>query len=223
MHIAFLNPQGNFDALNSYWTEHPDFGGQLVYVKELAVAMAAKGHRVDIITRKIVDPAWPEFSQLIDQYPGVERVRILRIPCGPSKFLPKEQLWPYLGKEWVPNILKFYADDGGLPQAFTAHYADGGLAAAMIAHKTRLPFTFTGHSLGAQKMDKLGVDMTNLAIQDAHYHFTQRILAERISMNHAGRVVTSTHQERLEQYGHESWMETCLKSQHVPRRASREH
>ena len=49
MHIAFLNPQGNFDPNDSYWTEHPDFGGQLVYVKEVAIAMAAKGHSVDII------------------------------------------------------------------------------------------------------------------------------------------------------------------------------
>ena len=50
MHIAFLNPQGNFDPNDSYWTEHPDFGGQLVYVKEVATAMAALGHRVDILT-----------------------------------------------------------------------------------------------------------------------------------------------------------------------------
>ena len=37
MRIAFLNPQGNFDPEDSYWTEHPDFGGQLVYVKQVAL------------------------------------------------------------------------------------------------------------------------------------------------------------------------------------------
>ena len=37
MHIVFLNPQGNFDRNDSYWTMHPDFGGQLVYVKEIAI------------------------------------------------------------------------------------------------------------------------------------------------------------------------------------------
>ncbi|HQE99919.1 MAG TPA: glycosyltransferase family 1 protein, partial [Anaerolineae bacterium] len=58
MHIAFLNPQGNFDAKDSYWTEHPDFGGQLVYVKQVALAMAAQGHTVDLFTRQIQDPAW---------------------------------------------------------------------------------------------------------------------------------------------------------------------
>ena len=45
MHILFFNPQGNFDDADSHWTEHPDFGGQLVYVKEVAMAM------VDALTR----------------------------------------------------------------------------------------------------------------------------------------------------------------------------
>lgn len=44
MRIAFLNPQGNFDPADSYWTEHPDFGGQLVYVKQVALAMGELGH-----------------------------------------------------------------------------------------------------------------------------------------------------------------------------------
>ena len=55
MHIVFLNPQGNFDPKDSYLTEHPDFGGQLVYVKEVAQAMVDLGHRVDIVTRRIRD------------------------------------------------------------------------------------------------------------------------------------------------------------------------
>ncbi len=46
MRIAFLNPQGNFDPKDSYWTEHPDFGGQLVYVKQVALAMGELGHQV---------------------------------------------------------------------------------------------------------------------------------------------------------------------------------
>jgi len=46
MHIAFLNPQGNFDPQDRYWTAHPDFGGQLVYVKEVALALGRMGHQV---------------------------------------------------------------------------------------------------------------------------------------------------------------------------------
>jgi sucrose-phosphate synthase len=205
LHIAFLNPQGNFDPKDSYWTEHPDFGGQLVYVKEVAIAMAAHGHQVDILTRRIIDPDWPEFEAPLDGYPGVENVRILRLPCGPGAFLPKEELWPYLGSEWVPKILAFYQGEGKAPDAFTAHYADGGLSGALLQKEAGVPFTFTGHSLGAQKMDKLGVTPENLADMDTRFHFARRILAERVGMNHAGRIITSTSQERVEQYAHPAY------------------
>jgi len=202
MHIGFLNPQGNFDPQDSYWTAHPDFGGQLVYVKEVAIALAALGHKVDIITRQIIDKEWPEFAEFQDSYPGIEGVRILRIPCGPKRFLEKEHLWPYLGSEWVPNIIDFYNQEEGLPDTFTSHYADGGLSGALIEKEIGRPFAFTGHSLGAQKMDKLNASQENLGKLDKRFLFSRRILAERVSMKYAGRIITSTLQERIEQYGH---------------------
>lgn len=64
MYIAFLNIQGNFDAEDRYWTAHPDFGGQLVYVKEVTLALGRMGHQVDIVTRRIRDPEWPGFAAL---------------------------------------------------------------------------------------------------------------------------------------------------------------
>ncbi len=205
MHIAFLNPQGNFDPQDSYWTEHADFGGQLVYVKQVALAMAELGHTVDILTRQILDPEWPEFRTPEDRYTGAPNVRILRLPAGPPAFLRKELLWPHLVQNWVPNILDFYAKEGGLPQAFTTHYADGGLAGVLIEDRTGTPFTFTAHSLGAQKMDKLGVTPENLEEMNAYYHFARRLVAERLSMNRSAVNVTSTHQERFEQYAHPAY------------------
>jgi sucrose-phosphate synthase len=205
MHIAFLNPQGNFDPQDSYWTQHPDFGGQLVYVKQVALAMAKLGHHVDILTRWMDDPDWPEFSGAVAQYDGEPRVRILRLPAGPATFLRKELLWPPIVRDWVPNILKFYESEGGFPNAFTGHYGDGGLAGVLIEAETGIPFTFTGHSLGAQKMDKLDVGPDNLAEMDAQYHFARRLVAERLSMNRSGVNITSTQQERFEQYGHRAY------------------
>jgi hypothetical protein len=96
MHIAFLNPQGNFDPRNSYLASHPDFGGQLVYVREVARTLGKMGHHADILTRRIVDPDWPEFASDTDAYPDTPNVRILRVLCGPDRFLPKEELWSYL-------------------------------------------------------------------------------------------------------------------------------
>ncbi|MFN6500839.1 MAG: glycosyltransferase [Nostoc sp. DedQUE01] len=202
MHIGFLNPQGNFDSANSHITKHPDFGGQLIYVKQVAIAIAQMGHKVDILTRQIIDPQWPEFAEPFETYPGVDNVRIIRLPAGPKEFLPKELLWPHLVSDWVPNILKFYQQEGGLPDAMTAHYADGGLSGVLIEEETGIPFTFTAHSLGAQKMDKLEVTPENLTEIDEQFHFKYRILAERLSMNRSAVNITSTRQERFEQYSH---------------------
>ncbi len=203
MHIAFLNPQGNFDPLDRYWTEHPDFGGQLVYVKEVALELARMGNRVDLITRRIVDPAWAGFEGDQDAYPGEPNLRILRFPCGGEKFLRKEDLWPFLETEWVPEIMAHYAGEARHPAAVTAHYGDGGLAAQIWTSKGGPPYTFTAHSLGAQKLDRLlKAPGATLAGLNAQYRFTRRIAAERTAMKHAARVITSTHQERFEQYGH---------------------
>jgi sucrose-phosphate synthase len=206
VYLAFLNPQANFDPEDRYWTEHPDFGGQLVYVKEVAIALCRMGHRVDIVTRRIVDPEWPGFESTLDGYPGEPNVRIVRLPCGGDRFLPKEELWPYLGTEWVPRIVDFYAAEGRPPDAATTHYGDGGLAGALWLARGGPPYTFTGHSLGAQKLDRLldKGDRT-LAELDARYHFRQRIAAERVAMNHAARIITSTEQERREQYSHPAY------------------
>lgn len=200
MHIIFLNPQGNFDQADSRWAEHPDFGGQLVYVKEVAQAMAAMNHKVDILTRRMDDKSWPQFAGEFDTYPGFEaQLRIVRLPCGGSEFLAKEELWDHLG-EWVRNIIAFYGD--ARPDFATAHYADGGYAAALIKYETGIGFTFTGHSLGAQKLDKLGTTAAMYREMEDRYRFSRRIAAERESIRRASRIVTSTRQEREEQYGH---------------------
>lgn len=169
MHVALLNPQGNFDARDSYWTAHPDFGGQLVYVKNVALLLGRLGHRVDILTHQIVDPGWPEFAAPFDVYPGEENVRIVRLPMGPPQFLPKEELWPHIVRDWVPNILAFYEEEGRWPAIFSAHYGDGGIAAVLLEERTGIPFTFTAHSLAAQKMEKLGVTKENLAALNERY------------------------------------------------------
>jgi sucrose-phosphate synthase len=200
MHIIFLNPQGNFDQTDSHMTEHPDFGGQLIYVKEVSMALADMGHMVDIVTRQIVDPAWPEFSEEIDYYKGYEKnLRILRIPFGGKKFLRKELLWEHLS-EYTDNILGFYGNN--LPDFVTTHYADGGMSGVLLKEKAGLGFTFTGHSLGAQKLDKLVMNLSNYENTESQYFFSKRIAAERVSMQYAYKIITSTSQERFEQYAH---------------------
>lgn len=212
--VAFVNPQGNFDPGNSHLAAHPDFGGQLVYVREIARALSEAGHSADILTRRVVDTEWPEFEGRTDSYPGFPNIRILRIPCGPDEFLPKEELWPHLG-EWVEGIVGFYEEEGSWPDLWTGHYADGGLCAALLEEKSGVPFTFTGHSLGAQKLDQLlrntdeETSESALATADDRYKFGARISAERDAMARAAAIITNSSIERYEQYGHPAYKDVA--------------
>ena len=217
MHIACINPQGNFDPADSHWTAHPDFGGQLVYVKQLALAMESLGHRVDIITRQIIDPKWPEFADRIDGYPDHPNIRVLRFPCGPPYFLPKEELWPYL-RGWVGHIIQWYRSENSQPDVCMGHYADGGLCSALLQEQMGIPFTFTAHSLGAWKLDRLletesgcapgqTVGAGVLMPLETRYSFGARIPAEQSSMARAGVIIASTAEERDQQYRHPAYRE----------------
>ncbi len=200
MHVVFMNPQGNFDPQDSYLTEHPDFGGQLVYVKELAQAMSRRGHKIDIVTRKIQDKSWPEFSSDQDSYPGFEEnLRILRFSFGGKKFLRKEELWPHI-PDLVDKMLQFYGKNQ--PDFITSHYADGGYAAKLALESAGIPFSFTGHSLGAQKLDKLALVNNCWLNLNEQFKFSKRIAAERNSIKYAAKVFVSTEQERVDQYSH---------------------
>lgn len=204
MRIAFINPQGNFDDKDSHWTEHPDFGGQLVYVKEVALSMAKLGVNVDIITRKIVDKNWPEFGKDVEIYHQNKNVRVIRIAFGGDAFLNKEELWPYLQKDFVDGIIKFYNAEGTKPDAITGHYGDGGLTASELSKIWKVPYTFTAHSLGAQKKDKL-VNEHNAKEIEEKYHFKTRLSAERAAMMNSYVNIVSTAQERFEQYSHKEY------------------
>ncbi len=212
MYIVFLNPQGNFDKADSFWTEHPDFGGQLVYVKELALAMAKLGHKVDIITRSFSDNVFNVFEKKYDYYDNNQNVRIVRIKCGPSQFIQKEKLWEYLD-EWTNNIVGFFKSNNITPDFITSHYGDGGVSGAMLKEKLNIPFSFTAHSLGAQKLDKLRIDLSNIYELDEKYNFSIRIQAERIAIKEADIIFVSTKQEQIEQYSHPIYKDITVNSQ----------
>ena len=202
MRVAFLNPQGNFDSRDSYWGLHPDFGGQLVYVKEISTVLSSWGIDVDIITRRIIDPDWPEFSEPIEYYKGIDNLRIVRIEFGGKKFLRKEKLWPYL-KDYAKGIIDFYEREDRFPDFITTHYGDGGISGTMINLWTKVPYTFTAHSLGAPKMERLLVsERENFKEIDEKYNFTIRINAERIAMKYSVKNIVNSNVERYDQYGH---------------------
>lgn len=66
-----------------------DSGGQNVYVANVARELARQGHCVDVFTR-LDDP------YLSDQMDWDENVRVVHVPAGPARRLPKEALLPHM-------------------------------------------------------------------------------------------------------------------------------
>lgn len=206
--IALLNPQGNitkdYDGINT----HVDMGGQLVYVGELAKAMALRGVNAVVATRRFRDDRYPKFNQVHEMLAETETARatVLRMPGdGGDSFIPKEHLWPILDS-WARQLAVYWTVNGELPHALTSHYGDGGFTATLLQQYIGVPHaTFTAHSLGAQKLESLRSDGQSkrcTSTTKVRLNMDQRLAAERLSMCSARRIVVSTDVERTEQYSH---------------------
>ncbi len=176
-----------------------DTGGQVKYVLEMAREFAAQPdvREVELLTRQIVDPkVSDDYAQLEEEIaPGA---KIVRIPFGPKRYLKKESLWPYM-EMFIDQTLAHFKRTG-LPDLIHGHYADAGLAGAQLARLLRIPFVFTGHSLGRVKRQRLSIGKTDTSSLEKKYKFPVRIEAEEIALETAAMVVTSTNQEVEQQY-----------------------
>ncbi|WP_455205060.1 HAD-IIB family hydrolase [Kaarinaea lacus] len=177
-----------------------DTGGQTKYVVELAKALGQHDaiERVDLVTRQVVDKkVSADYSQPIE--PLADNVQIVRLACGPKRYLRKEVLWPHLDV-LVDNILQHLRKVGRIPDLVHAHYADAGYVGSRLVQLLGVPLVFTGHSLGRVKRQRLLDKGSKESTIDSQYNFVQRIEAEEIALGNANIVITSTNQEVEEQY-----------------------
>jgi sucrose-phosphate synthase len=178
-----------------------DTGGQTKYVVDLARALAQRSDfaRVDLVTRRIVDPhissdyAEPE-EELSD------KARIIRIDAGPDAYLPKEKLWDHLDS-FTDNLTTWLQQQPQSPDLVHSHYADAGYVGVRLAHLLAIPLVHTGHSLGRDKRKRLLARGLSREEIEKTYNIERRIDAEEEVLANADLVITSTHNEIEEQYG----------------------
>lgn len=177
-----------------------DTGGQTKYVVELARALVEHPQvsRVDLVTRLIADPKVdPCYAEPFEEL--AEGARIVRIRCGPDRYLAKESLWPHLDS-FADNLVHNLRSEGRAPDLVHGHYADAGYVASCLSGLLDLPMAFTGHSLGRVKRQRLLDQGTKLETLERRYRISRRIEAEETALDNAAFVVASTHQEVDEQY-----------------------
>lgn len=177
-----------------------DTGGQIKYVVELARALAQneKVARVDLLTRMVIDPkVSDDYAQPYERLD--DKAYIVRLQCGPRRYLRKEVLWPYLDG-FADRALQHIRRVGRVPDIIHSHYADAGHAGARLASLLGVPLIYTGHSLGRVKHQRLIHQGVKPEVIESQYHISRRIEAEEVALDNAVLVIASTSQEVDEQY-----------------------
>ncbi len=200
LRIAMLSLHGLIRGHEPELGRDPDTGGQIKYVLELACELGQRDDvaSVELITRQIFD------ERVAGDYARVEellspKVKIVRLPFGPKRYLRKEALWPYL-EIFVDQAISYFRRNG-LPHFIHGHYADAGYAGAQLSRLLHVPYVFTGHSLGRVKRERmLEKNEQDATVLESAYRFANRHEAEEMALETASMVITSTSQEVLEQY-----------------------
>ncbi len=199
-YIVLVSAHGLVRGYDMELGRDADTGGQVKYVIELARALIEHPavEKVDLLTRRISDSRVDRsYSEPVEELaPGAN---IIRVDCGPQRYLHKESLWPYLDM-FVDNTLRYLRSIGRPPDLFHGHYAESGYVASCLSGILNVPMVFTGHSLGRVKQQRLIEQGSQAETIEKRYRISRRIEAEEAAVEHAALVVASTHQEVHEQY-----------------------
>ena len=125
-----------------------DSGGQNVYVAELARRLGAMGYQVDVFTRRdsALLPAVVAFA---------EGVRVVSLPAGPAKRVPKDELLPFLA-EFRDGFYRFAEEESTAYDLVHANFWMSGWVACEAKRDLGLPFAQTFHALGEIKRREQG-------------------------------------------------------------------
>lgn len=201
MYILLLSIHGLIRGHDLELGRDPDTGGQTKYVVDLARALGDRTDvdQVDLITRRVLDPAVSE-DYGVPIEPLSEKARIVRLEAGPEEYIRKEQLWDHLDA-LVDNLHDWLRGQGRWPDLIHSHYADAGYVGVRLSHLLGVPLVHTGHSLGRDKRQRLlAAGMQGEEI-DRRYNMVRRIEAEEETLANADLVIASTRNEIEAQYG----------------------
>jgi glycosyltransferase involved in cell wall biosynthesis len=169
-HASPIAPPGSVDS-----------GGQNVYVAQVARHLARRGLRVDVYTRR--DD--PRLSEVVPLGGGV---RVIHIPAGPARYVPKEELLEFMD-EFADRML----DYTGVQREYDLVHANffmSGLVAARYKQVRGVPFVITFHALGRVRMLHQG---------KADRFPRERTEIERRLMHQADRIIAECPQDRIDQ------------------------
>ncbi len=156
-------------------------GGMNVYVRDLARQLGRMGVGVDVFTRS-QDEHVPHVLHDL----GFGN-RVVHIPAGPERPLPKEQLAAYL-PQFVENVCAFARQKGLRYHLIHSHYWMSGIAALGLRDCWGgVPVLHMFHTLGIMK--------NRVAQNDSQKEGSYRVEGERRVLEQADRIVAATPAE----------------------------
>jgi len=117
-----------------------DSGGQNIYVAQTARQFAAAGHQVDIFTRRD-DPLLPA------EVAWRPNVRVIHVPAGPARHVPKEELLPWMD-DFGAFLLRHFGRQARPYDVVHANFFMSALASLPAARRHGVPLAVTFHALG---------------------------------------------------------------------------
>jgi glycosyltransferase involved in cell wall biosynthesis len=166
-HASPLAPAGGVDA-----------GGQNVYVAHVAEALARRGHRVDVLTRR-------DAAGLPDVVALRRHARCVHVPAGPACFVPKERLL-----EHMPAFMRAagrWMHAHGPYDVIHANFFMSGWVGLGLQRLFAVPLVVTFHALGLVRRAHQGTSDT---------FPLERIEIERRLASEASRIVAECPQDR---------------------------
>ncbi len=118
-------------------------GGMNVYIRELSRQLSDLGVNVDVYTRL----QGPEVQMVS---PFAERARVVHIPAGPARYLPKEQVVQHL-PEFICNMREFAVQENRSYDVIHSHYWLSGRVAGYFKNAWRVPMVAMFHTLAELK------------------------------------------------------------------------
>jgi hypothetical protein len=200
MYILLLSIHGLIRGHDLELGRDADTGGQTKYVVDLARALAEREDvsRVDLVTRRVVDPAVsPDYAEPIETLS--EKARIVGSMPDRRATSRRSSSGIISTASWTTSPPSCTTKGGGRGSS-TATTRTPGYVGVRLSNLAGVPLVHTGHSLGRDKRQRLlaaGLDGEQI---DARYNMVRRIDAEESVLGTADLVITSTHNEIEEQY-----------------------
>lgn len=157
-----------------------DAGGQNIYVDRVARGLAARGHRVDVMTRR-------EDRSLPTVVPLCAGARVLHVDAGPPEVMPKEELLPFM-PAFAASAGTLTKREGGY-DVLHANFFMSGRVGLALRRRFGTPLAMTFHALGLVRRQHQG---------DADRFPAARIDIERELVRGADALVATCPQEQAD-------------------------